>query len=56
MVRTRVQIYGRAKIILQGNVEGKRSHGRPKKQWIGNLREWTGKGINELNEIVHIRK
>ena len=45
-----------AKIILQGNVVGKRSHGRPKKQWIDNVRDWTGKGINELKEIVHNRK
>ena len=44
------------KIILQGNVEGKKSHGRPKKQWIDNVRKWTGKGINELKEIVHNRK
>ena len=32
-----------AKIRLQGNVEGKRLHGRPKKQWIDNVREWTVK-------------
>ena len=44
---------GLAKIILQGNVEGKRWHGRPKKQRIDNVRDWTGKGINELKEIVH---
>ena len=24
-----------------------------KKQWIDNVRDWTGKGINELKEIVH---
>ena len=47
---------GLAKIILQGNVEGKRSRGRPKKQWIDNIKEWTGKGFNELNEIVYDRK
>ena len=44
------------KIILQGNIEDKRSHARPKKQWIDNVREWTGKGIDELKEIVHNRK
>ena len=47
---------GLDKIILQGNVEGKRSRGRPKKQWIDNIKEWTGKGFNELNEIVYDRK
>ena len=39
-----------------GNVEGKKSHRRPKKQWIDNVREWTGKGIDKLKEIVHNRK
>ena len=39
MVRTRARGDGLAKIIHQGNVEGKRSHERPKKQWIDNVRE-----------------
>ena len=42
--------------IIQVYIEDKRLHARPKKQWIDNVREWTGKGIDELKEIEHNRK
>ena len=47
---------GLSKIILQGNNEGKRSYGHPKKQMIYNVRKWAGKCIDELKEIEHNRK
>ena len=28
--------------IIEGKVEGKRKRGRQKKQWMDNIREWTG--------------
>ena len=33
---------GLAKTILQGTVKGGRRHGRQKKRWEDNIREWTG--------------
>ena len=32
-------------VILQGAVEGKRRRGMPKKRWIDNIAEWTGKSV-----------
>ena len=47
---------GLAKLILQGNVEGKRRCGRPKNMWIDNIKEWTGKSIVETQMMAHNRK
>ena len=33
---------GRAKTIWQGTVKGGRRHGRQRKRWEDNIREWTG--------------
>ena len=33
---------GLAEIILQGTVKGGRRHGRQRKRWEDNIREWTG--------------
>ena len=33
---------GLAKTILQSTVKGGERHGRPKKMWEDNIREWTG--------------
>ena len=33
---------GLAKTILQGTVKGRRRHGRQRKRWEDNIREWTG--------------
>ncbi len=37
-----------AKTILQGKVEGSRIRGRPKKDWMSNITDWTNKKINKL--------
>ena len=38
-----------AKMIMEGMVEGKRRRGRPEKQWIDNIKEWT---MLESGEIM----
>ena len=38
-----------AKMIVEGMVEGKRGRGRPEKQWIDNIKEWT---MLETSEIM----
>ncbi len=35
-----------ANIILQGKVEGERSRGKPARQWLDNVKEWTGLSSN----------
>ena len=37
-----------SKTILQGTVPGSRKRGRQKKQWMDNIREWTGRKDEEL--------
>ena len=46
MVRTRDQISGLCKKVLQGTVPGKRKRGRQKKRWEDNIKEWTGLDFN----------
>ena len=47
---------GLTKVILQGTVEGKRRRGRPKKKWIDNIAEWTGKSSAETQAMAHNRQ
>jgi len=35
------------KIIMQGMVEGKRGRGRPRRNWMDDITEWTGLSIQE---------
>ena len=42
-----------AKMITEGMVEGKRGGGRPEKQWIDNIKEWT---MLEIGEIMKKRE
>ena len=37
-----VRVKGTANTTLQSNVEGERSRGRPARQWLDNVKEWTG--------------
>ena len=34
--------------ILKGKVEMKRSRGRPARQWLEDVQEWTGLSLNEM--------
>lgn len=47
---------GLAKTILQGRIEGTRRRGRPNKQWLHNITEWTGKSVAETSITAHDRK
>ena len=47
---------GLTKVILQGTVEGRRRRGRPKKSWIDNIAEWTGKSFAETQAMAHDRQ
>ena len=47
---------GLTKVILQGTVEGRRRRGRPKKSWIDNIAEWTGKSFTETHAMAHNRQ
>ena len=37
-----------SKTIMQGTVQGQRTRGRPRKNWHGNIREWTGLQNHQL--------
>ena len=43
---------GLAKTILQGTVEGERRHGRHRKRWEDNIREWTGLEFTKSERAV----
>ena len=47
---------GLTKVILQGTVAGSRRRGRPKKSWIDNIVEWTGKSFAENQAMAHNRQ
>ena len=44
-----------SKTIMQGRVEGTRVRGRPKKDWMVNIIQWTDKTVGELVEKVKDR-
>ena len=44
-----------ANTIIQGKVEGARSRGRPKKDWMSNITLWTYKSLDELLEKTRDR-
>ena len=37
-----------ANTVLQGEVEGNGSRGRPVRQWLDDVKEWTGLSLNEM--------
>ena len=45
-----------ANTIMQGQVEGARSRGRPKKDWMSNITLWTNKSLDELLEKTRDRQ
>ena len=47
---------GLAKTILQGTVKGGRRHGRQRKRWEDNIREWTGLEFVKSQRAVENRK
>ena len=47
---------GLVKTILQGTVKGGRRHGRQRKRWEDNIREWTGLEFAKSQRAVEIRE
>ena len=46
---------GLAQTILQGTVKGGRRHGKQRKRWEHNIREWTGLEFGKSQRIVENR-
>ena len=44
-----------SKTILQGTVPGARKRGRQRKQWMDNIRDWTGRKDEELIRVAEDR-
>ena len=44
-----------ANTILQGWVTGARKQGRQRKQWLDNILEWTGLGVEEALRVAELR-
>ena len=44
-----------ANTILQGRVEGSRKRGRPKRNWMDDVYEWTGMSTRYLLDITKYR-
>ena len=47
---------GVAKAVVEGAMEGRRGRGRPQGDWAGNLKEWSGESIVELNRMALDRR
>ena len=45
-----------ANTILQGWVTGSRKPGRQRKQWLDNVLEWTGLGVEEALRVADVRQ
>ena len=44
-----------ANTILQGTVEGTRKRGRPKRIWMDDIKDWTGRNVEELLRLAENR-
>ena len=44
-----------ANTILQGTVEGSRTRGRPRRQWIDDIVKWTGEELGKLARMAEDR-
>ena len=44
-----------ANTILQGTVEGTRKRGRPKRVWMDEIKNWTGRNVEELLRLAENR-
>ncbi len=47
---------GMKNTIMFGMVEGCRQRGRPKRQWVDDIKEWTGKSEYQLVRMAESRK
>ena len=44
------------RLLLEGPLEGKRSRGRPRTEWITNITEWTGMPYEDLVRLAQDRE
>ena len=44
------------RLLLEGPLEGKRSRGRPRTEWMTNIREWTGMRYDDLVILAQDRE
>ena len=44
------------RLLLEGPLEGKRSRGRPRTEWITNITEWTGMRYEDLVRLAQDRE
>ena len=44
------------RLLLEGPLEGKRSRGRPRTEWMTNITEWTGKRYEDLERLAQDRE
>ena len=44
------------RLLLEGPLEGKRSRGRPRTEWMTNITEWTGMRYEDLVRLAQDRK
>ena len=44
-----------ANTILQGTVEGTRKRGRPKRIWMDDIKDWTGRNVEKLLPLAENR-
>ena len=47
---------GTARAVMEGSMQGRRGKGRPQGNWMGNLREWSGKGCFNLTRMAEDRE
>jgi len=43
-------------IVLEGSIDGLRHQGRPKRQWMDDIEEWSGCGYIQLKEMSQDRE
>ena len=44
------------RLLLEGPLEGKRSRGRPRTEWMTNITEWTGMRYEDLVRLAQDRE
>ena len=44
------------KVIMQGTMPGNRKRGRPRTNWLGNIKDWTGLTMEELIRLTEDRR
>jgi hypothetical protein len=44
-----------ALLVIEGAMEGSRPRGVPRKQWLDNIREWSGRTYQECKELAQER-